>query len=465
MSNEIQKKVPKKRKPTIFGTYFNELNEAEFNDEYANDEIQEQNDNKPQTARAFCSNMETLWNWLTSLHKFERDAIKGEFLFTPLNSDKLIVMEDKHLEALVVKATFLGLRGVNKSIIKSLLMSDLVTEVNYIHAYFKGIKPRPTGAIAKLAACITTTNDIFFLKNFTKWLTACVANAHIQNGCQNHMCLVLTGGQGKGKTTFYQYLCPKVLTNYMFTGELDLKKKSEAAWKTAEYWLINLEEQIKALNREDANTMKALITLPDVKGRKPYGMLDTRGYRIGNFMASSNDKEFLNDPTGSRRYLSFEVLNINQKAYEKINIDDVWSEAYANFLDKSYTYWIAPEDVAELEENNRQFVDVSQEHELVDMFFKADVKDACTYAIPSTYIHGFLVNATGNKNLNHYKIGRALTSLKFARDNYKAPGAMYNTKCWFLGIKKNNAVLDSIQDYKIVRGFDKVEIVQTEIGF
>jgi predicted P-loop ATPase len=395
--------------------------------------------------------LETLWNWLQSKYKFERDVIKGEILFASLDGKKYEVMEDKHLDALTVEAAFLGLKGVEKKKIKMLLNSHLVEEKNFIHQYFKRIKEVPCkDAIKKLAACITTTKPELFLKYLTKWLTACVANVMIKEGCQNHMCLVLTGGQGKGKTTFYQYLIPPELRSYMFTGELDLMKKSECSWKMVEYWLINIEEQIKALNRADANTMKGLITMPDVKGRKPYGMMDSRGTRIGNFMASTNDEEFLNDPTGSRRYLSFKVIDINQKGYQAINIDSVWSNAYQLFQDKNFEYWITASEITELEDNNKAFIDISQEHELVDIFFEAvKSKQDATHAVPTTYIHSFLSAETNNKNLSSYRIGKALAAMGFVKDNYRGNGDLYATKNWFLKLRKPTEKAGVIQQFQI----------------
>jgi predicted P-loop ATPase len=372
--------------------------------------------------------LEVLWNWLDSKYEFERDAIKGEILFKEIGDTNFTVMEDKHLDAITVIASFEGYKNAEKKRIKMLLNSHLVTEKNYIHDYFKSIKSlHCNDAIKKLASCIQCTNQLLWEKYLIKWLTACVANVHIPKGCQNQMCLVLTGGQGAGKSTFYQYLIPAHLDKFMFTGELDLMNKKDCDWKLVEYWLVNIEEQIKSLNHTDANRMKNLITLPDVKGRKPYGMMESRGNRIGCFMASTNDEDFLFDATGSRRYPSFKVISINEPAYRKININTVWAEAQRFFLDKSFKYWVTPEDTKELEENNKSFSYVSQEHELIEHYFLQEPdKKKCTHAIKTTFIYSFLVS-----------------------DNHKLESDLFSTKCWFLKVKYSGDSLKLIDQYRI----------------
>ena len=62
-------------------------------------------------------------------------------------------------------------------------------------------------AIPELASCVVVRNSDKWLPYLTKWLVAVVANAMDDRECRNHTCLVLTGEQGKFKTTFLDLLC------------------------------------------------------------------------------------------------------------------------------------------------------------------------------------------------------------------------------------------------------------------
>ena len=69
------------------------------------------------------------------------------------------------------------------------------------------------------------------------WLVAVVVNAMDDLLWRNHTCLVLTGEQGKFKTTFLDLLCPEELKSYLFTGKIDPQGK-DVQTLIAEYLLF-----------------------------------------------------------------------------------------------------------------------------------------------------------------------------------------------------------------------------------
>src|SRR3712207_8685068 len=71
-----------------------------------------------------------------------------------------------------------------------------------------------------LSDCVSVTNPEKWKEYLTKWLVAVVANVMDDKQCRNHTCLVLTGEQGKFKTTFLDLLCPPTLSDYRYTGKI-----------------------------------------------------------------------------------------------------------------------------------------------------------------------------------------------------------------------------------------------------
>ena len=55
-------------------------------------------------------------------------------------------------------------------------------------------------------------------------------------------------------------------------------------------------------------------------------------------MASVNGNDFLTDPTGSRRFLPFEVLNIDLEAAKRVDMDKVYAEAVWHWK-SGFQYW------------------------------------------------------------------------------------------------------------------------------
>ena len=104
----------------------------------------------------------------------------------------------------------------------SIIESDFSPRINPVQDYFRSL-PLTKGnaeAITALADCVRVTNSEKWEEYLTKWLVAVVANAMDDKQCRNHTCLVLTGEQGKFKTTFLDLLCPPALSDYRYTGKI-----------------------------------------------------------------------------------------------------------------------------------------------------------------------------------------------------------------------------------------------------
>ena len=111
----------------------------------------------------------------------------------------------------------------------SIIESSFSPRVNPIQAYFKALPAAALDdpnahAIRELADCVVVRNPEKWLLYLTKWLVAVVANAMDDRECRNHTCLVLTGEQGRFKTTFLDLLCPPKLHGYSYTGKIYLTR-------------------------------------------------------------------------------------------------------------------------------------------------------------------------------------------------------------------------------------------------
>ena len=94
--------------------------------------------------------------------------------------------------------------------IRTILESDFSPKVHPVKDYFlqlPRIKPEANHYIVQLAQTVTTANPEKWNEYLTKWLMGVGANALEDIGCQNHTCLVLTGDQGRFKTTWLDHLC------------------------------------------------------------------------------------------------------------------------------------------------------------------------------------------------------------------------------------------------------------------
>ena len=201
---------------------------------------------------------------------------------------------------------------------------------------------------------------------FKKWFVGMVAS-WLKDEVVNHQVLVLIGRQGIFKTTWLEHLIPPELRAYCckFANTTQINKDDRL--RLAEFGLINLDE-LDSMSSRELNTMKSIITASDVNERVAYGYTKERKIRLASFCASSNRREFLTDITGNRRWLPFEVENI-QNPYETIlPYERMYAQA-RYLIQYGFNYWFDLDDIATLEEHNETFRAQESEEQLLPILF------------------------------------------------------------------------------------------------
>ena len=278
----------------------------------------------------------------------------------------------------------------------SIIESSFSPRVNPIQEYFKRLplvdasssSPFSLKAIPELASCVVVRNSDKWLPYLTKWLVAVVANAMDDRECRNHTCLVLTGEQGKFKTTFLDLLCPPKLHGYSYTGKIYPQEKDTLTY-IGQNFIVNIDDQLKALNKRDENELKNLITCPMVKYRMPYDKYVEEHPHLASFVASVNGNDFLTDPTGSRRFLPFEVLSIDIERAKAISMNNVYAETKA-LLKSGFRYWFDDDEIAELYRESEDFQVQTAEMELLLRCFEKPTEDESYSLMTTTEILTYL---------------------------------------------------------------------------
>ena len=317
----------------------------------------------------------------------------------------------------------------------SIIESSFSPRINPIQEYFKRLSATDIGnsnrdsgndvslslkAIHDLASCVVVRNSDKWLPYLTRWLVAVVANAMDDRECRNHTCLVLTGEQGKFKTTFLDLLCPPALHGYSYTGKIYPQEKDTLTY-IGQNFIVNIDDQLKALNKRDENELKNLITCPMVKYRMPYDKYVEEHPHLASFVASVNGNDFLTDPTGSRRFLPFEVLSIDINRAKAISMDTVYTEAKA-LLKSGFRYWFDDDEIAELYKASEDFQVQTAEMELLLRCFEKPTEDNpnCTY-MTTTEIITYLGYYT-HHSLSLKHMGEALKRSGFEKVSKRREG-------------------------------------------
>lgn len=149
--------------------------------------------------------------------------------------------------------------------------------------------------------------------------------------------------QGLGKTTWIEKLMPKQLKEYIFSGTINPSNK-DTLIHLAECMLINLDE-LENLNRSEIGSLKEIITKTHIRMRKAYGHNNENMPRRASFAGIVNTSQFLNDTTGSRRFLCFEVEHIEYT--RDIDINKVYSQAL-KLIKEGFRHWFNQEEIKDI---------------------------------------------------------------------------------------------------------------------
>ena len=181
----------------------------------------------------------------------------------------------------------------------------------------------------------------------------------------------------------------------------------------AECMLINLDE-LENLNRSEIGSLKEIITKTHIRMRKAYGHNNENMPRRASFAGSVNTAQFLNDTTGSRRFLCFEVEHIEYT--HDIDINKVYSQAL-KLKEEGFRHWFNQEEIKEINQNNEQYQLRSPEEELLLTWFEPAEKNKAQYYFNTTQIANILSTKGGiaitETTVN--KIGKALKKHGFQR--------------------------------------------------
>jgi len=333
--------------------------------------------------------------------------------------------------------------------LKSLLKSDFVPKINVFERYFERLPSWDgTDYIGELASYVNihippgSNEQDRFDRMFRKMFIRTVACS--LNTAFNKQCFTLVHEkQNSGKSTFLRWLCPAELEEYYAEG---IGTSKDDLIALTENFLINIDE-LSTLSKQDINALKSVMSKDKVKVRLPYGERAELLQRRCSFVASTNRMEFLNDETGSVRWVCFLLKEINWDYKKEIDIDLVWSQAYHLFSNTDFDYQLSPEEIQENEQANRTFLIRSPEMELIQKYLVSssqdEYKDQGLYGpikfMTSTDILTFIQSKSmGAIKLIPTNVGKSLALLGFTVESMYFKDMKMSIKGYYVQEREGN---------------------------
>lgn len=301
----------------------------------------------------------------------------------------------------------------------SLLQSDFIEDYNPFIEKFLALPKwdRKTDHIEELASYVVATRQSFFQLQLKKTLVRCIACSLY--GIVNRIVFVLVSEKQEiGKSSFIRFLNPFDTKYYT---ESPLRDNKDSEFRLVENLIYNLEE-LSSLNSLEVNSLKAIISKAVIKERRPYARYEVEAPRRCNFFGSTNKEEFLTDVSNTR-WLCFTIDDIDWEYSKKVNMDQVWAQAFALYH-QGFNYQLTREEQAIREEVNRSHEVRSNESDLITKYFTV-IKKADKYAefMSLIDIEDFIQNQTQRPlKMHRMALGRAMTQLGFVKDRRKING-------------------------------------------
>lgn len=309
-------------------------------------------------------------NEVTQNYDFKYNEVTSKIYVKNKGEKNYKEVDDMALNSIYVKCKQ-QVKGVNFTDFTSVLKSDVCKRYNPFDEYFNNLPQwdGKTDYIKQLSNTINVSSrrKMYWQKFFKKWLIGVVACA-IDEPYVNHLIIIFIGKQGVGKTTWLNKLLPKELKEHLFMGTIKDNKDSEV--HLSECMFINIDE-FETIGRKGLNQLKSKISQQYIRIRRPYGRIQESLVRRASFMASVNDHKILTDSTGNRRFLVFEVNDIDFK--HNVDMRMVYSQCL-HLYRNGFQPYLTPKEVEKVNRINEGYVIKSFEEELLMKYFKQTIK-------------------------------------------------------------------------------------------
>ena len=225
--------------------------------------------------------------------------------------------------------------------------------------------------ILELSATVSVKGDVeeqlFFADVLRRWLVGMVAS-WLDEDTVNQGVLVFIGEQGIYKTTWFSRLLPPELSDYFRIKVNASRVGKDDLIAMSQYGLVCYEE-LDVMRSTDVNTMKSVVTMPAIDERRPYGYYTEHMPHVASFCGTGNNVQFLNDATGNRRWLPFEVERIDDPRLYPFNYEGIYAQAYALYR-QGFRHFFTKAEEERLKTHNRAFEAPCSEQEAIEKHFR-----------------------------------------------------------------------------------------------
>ena len=274
------------------GTFFTPKHEKQV-------QVEKANGNTRKLQRFLLERFDFRYNLLTGVTEYRPKSVTN----TPFSP-----IDERNMNGMIVDARLKGIACWN-SMVPTLVLSDKVESYHPFYLYMNEL-PKWDGADRVTPLLSRVSNDSLWIRGGRYWLRALTAQwLGLDRTHANTLVPVLVSSeQGLGKSTFCRSILPDSLRAY-YLDNLNLSPSSSPEKKLVKVGLINLDEfdKISEKRQPDLKNLLQMLSVSVYRGKRLGYVTEPR---LASFIATTNSRQILSDPTGSRRFLCVEVTDM-----------------------------------------------------------------------------------------------------------------------------------------------------------
>lgn len=337
-------------------------------------------------------------------------------------------LRDKTENSIYVNLKSAG-HNVNIHELRTLIHSDLSPSYNPFTDYLDTIRhlqDPETPALKQVLASLPV-KDVRIIPFIQKWLISIISAMH---GKPSDLLLVFCGGQGTGKTVFFETLLPPALRKYYAESAHEGSKDDLLLMCRS---LLLLDDEYHGRSKRESEKIKAILSQKEFTIRASYARNHETRKRYAVFCGTSNISEIKFDITGNRRIIPVELTGaIDRKLYtakeysehDTPNRDQLFADLLYLYNQDPNTWRVSGSDAKELNEITAENDAHSLELDLIDQCFKPSGSDGAQWLSISQIIQ-HIENETGMRvdPPSRNKFSLALRKLGYVKEKKREPNS------------------------------------------
>ena len=354
-------------------------------------------------ASPLSSRLET---YLTEHYEFRYNVLTEQAEVCTRGKKKFRPVTQRVANTLCLEAQEQGIPCWDKDVLR-LLNSERLTDFHPLLTYMAEL-PSWDGIDRVTPLAHRISMKAVWVNGFHRWMLGIAAQWSGQMGrCANALApMLISTRQGMGKSTFCRQLVPESLANY-YTDSFDLTAQASCEQKLSLFGLINLDEYDK-LSPRKLPLLKNLMQMTALHYRKAHRAQYSHLPRMASFIGTSNRRDLLNDPTGSRRYLCIEV----EKKIENTPLEhkQLFAQLMAE-LANGERYWFTGEEEQELMKHNEAYYIQPPMHDVFFQCFRLPEKGEAHQLQTAAQLYELLTKRfpSAMRGMNANQFGKTLT--------------------------------------------------------